>query len=101
MEVIKGKHHRFIVCVLAGLGIQATFAASQPVISSSDALHSIFNMKYYQPLVTLTIGPDFVDKGQSQSLTLLPPFHNYYSAHGSQETVVDGGGFFRCRASPD
>jgi len=47
----------------------------------------------YQPLVTLTIGPDFVQQGQAQTLSLLPPFQNYYTNTNSSTTVADAGAF--------
>ena len=45
------------------------------------------------PLVTLTVGPDFVEAGQAQNLTLLPPFQNHYTNNSSTATVADAGGF--------
>jgi len=48
---------------------------------------------FYQPLVTLTIGPDFVQKGRAQTISLLPPFQNHYTNTKSSETVADAGGF--------
>ena len=50
-------------------------------------------MKGYRALATLTLGSDFVQSGQSQTLTLLPPFQNHYTSTNSTETVLDGGLF--------
>lgn len=44
-------------------------------------------------VVTATAGPDFVNPGQSQTLTLLPPFQNHYTKAASSQTVADVGGF--------
>ena len=47
----------------------------------------------YRPLATFTIGPDFVQKGRAQTLTLLPPFQNHYTNTNSSTTVTDAGMF--------
>ena len=47
----------------------------------------------YRALATVSIGPDFVQSGQSQTLTLLPPFQNHYT-NGSQTQAVFDGGLF-------
>lgn len=44
-------------------------------------------------VATLTLGPDFVYQGGSQSLTLIPPFHNTYASSKQWKTVGDFGGF--------
>lgn len=45
------------------------------------------------PLVSLTLGSDFVNPGQAQSLTLFPPFQNHYTHHHHIQSVADGGIF--------
>ena len=47
----------------------------------------------YRPLITLSIGPDFIQKGQAQTLSPLPPFEKYYTNSHSSTTILDGGGF--------
>jgi opacity protein-like surface antigen len=44
-------------------------------------------------VITATAGPDFVNPGQAQTLTLLPPFQNHYTKANSSQTVADVGGF--------
>ena len=64
--------------------------ASQPINSFSAPL---FDFKQYTPVITLTIGPDFINKGPAQTLTILPPFQKHYTVNGSGYTETDGGGF--------
>jgi Outer membrane protein beta-barrel domain len=45
------------------------------------------------PVITATAGPDFVNPGQAQTLTLLPPFQNHYTKANTSQTVADVGGF--------
>ena len=52
-----------------------------------------FESPQYRVLATVTIGPDFVQSGQSQTLTLLPPFQNHYTNSGQTQAVFDGGLF--------
>jgi hypothetical protein len=52
-----------------------------------------YGMAPYRPLVTLTMGPDFVQTGYAQTRALLPPFQNHYTATHSQQTVTDIGIF--------
>ncbi len=47
----------------------------------------------YRPLATFTIGPDFVQKGQAQTLTPLPPFQKHYTNTNASTTVADAGAF--------
>ena len=47
----------------------------------------------YHALVSFSIGPDFVNKGQAQTLTPIPPFEKYYTNTNPTATVVDGGTF--------
>lgn len=47
----------------------------------------------YQPLATFAIGPDFVQKGHAQTLSLLPPFQNHYTNTKHSGTVADAGVF--------
>lgn len=42
---------------------------------------------------TLTIGADFVNPGQTQTLMLLPPFQNTYTKGNNSQTLTDAGGF--------
>lgn len=44
-------------------------------------------------VITVTIGPDFVNPGQQQTLTLLPPFQNHYTKSTASAAVTDIGGF--------
>lgn len=47
----------------------------------------------YQPLATITLGADFVQKSRAQTLTLLPPFQNHYTSATSGSSAFDGGLF--------
>jgi opacity protein-like surface antigen len=51
-------------------------------------------------LGALTIGPDVVQKGQAQTLSLLPPFENYYTNQNASQTVADGGLFIGVEYRP-
>lgn len=88
LMVFKGICHRAAILFLS-------FSGSIAFSTTPDTvLQSIVDVKQYKPLVTLTIGPDFVQPGQAQALTLLPPFENYYTNNSQTATVADGGGFF-------
>ena len=47
----------------------------------------------YQIVATFTVGPDFVQKGQSQTVSISPPYSNYYTVGNAEQTVADAGGF--------
>ena len=51
------------------------------------------DLPQHRVLATVTIGPDFVQSGQSQNLTLLPPFQNHYTNGNPNQVVFDGGVF--------
>ena len=88
----KWKVNRFVVATtLAGLNCSMAFSASP---AAANFFYSVLDFRQYTPLVTYTIGPDFVPVGQAQSLTLLPPFQNYYTDNSGTATVADAGGFF-------
>ncbi len=53
----------------------------------------LIDLPKYRALATVTIGPDFVQSGQSQTLTLLPPFQNHYTNASKTQAVFDGGIF--------
>ena len=80
---------RLLLTLLTGLSASIVFSASQ----TNNFLHSVVDVKQYKPLVMLTVGPDFVQAGQAQTLTLNPPFQNYYTNKSSTATVADAGGF--------
>lgn len=67
------------------LGSQASLAGTMGGIEAIPFV--------YQPLATFTIGPDFVQKGRAQTLTLLPPFENHYTATHRSQTTADFGAF--------
>ncbi len=67
------------------LGSQVTRAGTMGDIES--------RAPQYQPLATLTIGPDFVQTGRAQTLTLLPPFQNHYTTTHRSQTATDFGAF--------
>lgn len=48
---------------------------------------------YPKPFITLSLGPDFIQQGRAQTLSLYPPFENYYTNKKSTTTAVDGGLF--------
>ena len=81
--------YRQAMLLLTGLSSSIAFSANQP----NNFLHSLIDVKQYTPLVTLTVGPDFVQAGQAQALTLLPPFQYYYTNNSGTATVADAGGF--------
>jgi opacity protein-like surface antigen len=69
------------------------FYAPVSLATSKTDPHFVFNNIEYAPLVTFTVGPDFVNPGQAQDLILLPPFHNHYTSHNSLQSAFDGGVF--------
>ena len=89
MIFVQPKSLRSMVVILLSLSAQVTLAVRQPV----NSLYSTLQNKGYMPLITLTVGPDFVNAGRAQTLTLLPPFQNHYTSTNNSQTVVDGGFF--------
>ena len=71
------------------LGIGLTAFGPQALSGTEGEPESML----YHPLVTLTVGPDFVRQGRAETLSLLPPFANYYTNTNSSTTVFDGGVF--------
>lgn len=67
------------------LGSQGALAGAMGDVQSRTSL--------YQPLATVTIGPDFVQTGRAQTLTLLSPFQNHYTATHRSQTATDFGAF--------
>lgn len=55
--------------------------------------HRNFHLNTKGLLVTLTAGPDFVQNGREQTLSLLPPFQNHYTNTEHLSSVADGGVF--------
>ncbi len=45
----------------------------------------------YKSLFVITLGPDFIQHGQGQFLSLLPPFQNYYTNTYPSVSVLDAG----------
>ncbi len=46
-----------------------------------------------RPLITLSLGPDFITQGRAQTLSLYPPFENYYTNTKRSTSAFDGGVF--------
>lgn len=67
------------------LGSQGALAGTMTDTQSKTSL--------YQSLATVTIGPDFVQTGRAQTLTLLSPFQNHYTATHRSQTAIDFGAF--------
>jgi opacity protein-like surface antigen len=63
---------------------QAASAGTMGNVAPTSSIH---------PLLTFTIGPDFVKAGREQTLSLLPPFENHYTNDNTYQTVLDVGGF--------
>ena len=99
----KAKLTQFMLLGLLGCQGAQAVVVSQPPQSSqltSQALKalvlSFLDIKQYTPVATLTVGPDFVYKNRSQTLTLLDnPFiyQNSYQSNASWQTAADAGGF--------
>lgn len=66
---------------------------SQAILAGTVGDFKASRPPLYQPLATLTIGPDFVQKGRAQTLSLLPPFQNHYTNTRHSTTVADAGAF--------
>jgi hypothetical protein len=81
------KFKKLVCCFWLGIGLM-TFGPQ--AFSSTEGEPEL---RLYHPLVTFTIGPDFVRQGQAETLSLLPPFANYYTNTNSSTTVFDGGIF--------
>jgi opacity protein-like surface antigen len=73
-----------LLLLLVGLNIPIIYC-------SAGQMSSLFDRNQYTPLATVTIGPDFISPGQSQTLTLLPPFQNTYTNGSSSQTNADAG----------
>lgn len=93
MDVIATKNNGVLLGLLSVLASSTLFAASQPISNTSNFSHSLFAPQQYRALATVTLGPDFVQDGRSQTLMLLPPFQNHYTSDSQTETVFDGGLF--------
>lgn len=55
------------------------------------ALTSTFNLTSYIPFASLSLGSAFVGSQESHSVTLLPPFENYYYDTSRDSSVLEGG----------
>ena len=55
-------------------------------VSADSAQHN-------NPLITFSVGPDFIQQGRAQTLSLYPPFENDYTNKKNAATVIDGGIF--------
>jgi opacity protein-like surface antigen len=77
---------KFSVILALNLVSQAVLAGAQGNVGETPTTH-------YQPVITVTVGPDFMNAGHAQTLTLLPPFQNHYTSNNASQTVVDVGGF--------
>lgn len=65
-------------------------SSTQSIAGTAGAVLAIKDWRWVS---TLTIGPDFVSPGQTQTLTLLPPFQNTYTKGDTSQTVADAGVF--------
>jgi opacity protein-like surface antigen len=92
MQAIKGLV-TLLVLLGMGLSVPITYSASASLNESTQHKHAWFELSSYQPVVTFTVGPDFVNAGQAQSLSLRPPFENYYTKTNESNTVAEAGAF--------
>ena len=79
---VSGKPALLILMIL--FGTNSAFSSSYKPLT---------DRQLYQPLVTISVGPDFVRAGRAQTLTLLPPFQNHYTNSNPAMTVANGGVF--------
>lgn len=87
--MVLNKAHTLLL-VAAGLlvlGTQTTRACTEEGCLGSD--------EPLRPLVTFTLGPDYMQKRQSQTIALLPPFQNSYTNTNTKPTMefADAGIF--------
>ncbi len=61
--------------------------------SQLEIVHSLFNLKQYQPVNTYSIGLDDRQRWQTQTLTFLSPCKNNYSGVLTPETATDLGAY--------
>lgn len=61
--------------------------------SIAGTMEPIITTKDWRWVGTLTIGPDFINPGQTQTLALLPPFQNTYIKGSTSQTIADAGAF--------
>jgi opacity protein-like surface antigen len=47
----------------------------------------------YHPLVTVSVGPNYINQPSAQSLMLYPPFYNHYTVTSKNTRTVDSGLF--------
>lgn len=59
----------------------------------SNASVTLVKPNPYRALATFSVGPDFTNAGQAQTLTLLPPYQNHYTAEDTGKAVADTGLF--------
>lgn len=70
--------------------------ASLSIVSShlcAGTMGEVVSPRHWSGVITATVGPDFVNPGRAQTLTLLPPFQNHYTKGNASRAVVDAGGF--------
>ena len=60
---------------------------------TTTANRSVCNVTPTHVVATLTAGPDFMQKDQSQTIAIIPPFENFYQSNGHVSTVADVGVF--------
>ena len=78
--------------MLVEKGLQCSFALGlltlRILAAQADTTGvSEYAKPHYQALATVTIGPDFVQNGQAQTLSLLLPFQNHYTNTNNQKTA--------------
>ena len=67
---------------------------AQPVHSSTTMAKTPSGpAKLFKPVVSLSLGTDVVRSGQEQTISLLPPFSNDYTASSHRNAIFDGGLF--------
>ena len=93
MGAVTAKKSGSLLAGLLMLSSKVTLAASLQAGDPSSVSQTLFNLEEYRALATVTLGPDFIQRGQSQTLTLLPPFQNHYTTDSPTEVVFDGGLF--------
>lgn len=81
-------------CSLLPYLIAGLLLANPVSADSSEPNHQLLAKSAdVQPLITFSLGPDFIKHGRAQTLSLYPPFENYYTNKKSAATVIDGGIF--------
>ncbi|WP_133128688.1 outer membrane protein [Legionella nagasakiensis] len=65
-----------------------------PIEKNTQSLQSKISTAYFNKIVSLSAGYDWIKAAQPQSVSLIPPFENYYTVNNNSRRSVFMGGLF-------